>query len=123
LEKKKTEDLEQLNPNQYFEHRSRRIQELRQTGQLNPYPHKFHTTIDFDPSAFHDKYASLKPGESSEKDEIRVGGRIITMRSAGNNLRFYDLKCGMFLDYVRFVLTTSRGSNDSSHVSSKPRFE
>ena len=48
--KKKTasaeEDEAHLNPNQYFEIRSRAIQKLRQSHQPNPYPHKFH--VDYD---------------------------------------------------------------------------
>lgn len=43
--KKKSNDaFADLDPSQYFEARSRQIQELKNTQSPNPYPHKFHVS-------------------------------------------------------------------------------
>ncbi|EHK97175.1 putative Lysyl-tRNA synthetase, cytoplasmic [Glarea lozoyensis 74030] len=83
-------DEKELNPNQYFEIRSRAINKLRQTKNPNPYPHKFHTNYDL--RNFVKEYDSLKSGEHKKEVEIRVGGRIYNKRSAGNKLVFYDVR-------------------------------
>jgi lysyl-tRNA synthetase, class II len=49
--------------------------------------------VNFVPSEFHKKYEHLKPGETLKDVSIRLGGRIITQRTAGAKLRFYDVKC------------------------------
>ncbi|OCL01546.1 lysyl-tRNA synthetase [Glonium stellatum] len=88
---KSGEELEgDLNPNQYFEIRSRQINKLRESKEPNPYPHKFQTNTSL--GEFVEKYQSLKTGETLKDVEIRVGARIITKRSYGNSLRFYDVK-------------------------------
>ncbi|KAF2664011.1 lysyl-tRNA synthetase [Microthyrium microscopicum] len=89
--KKGGDDMSDLNPNQYFELRTRKIEELRKSKNPDPYPHKFQT--NFEPAKFHEKYNHFKPGDQEQQTEIRLGGRIITQRTAGANLRFYDVKC------------------------------
>jgi lysyl-tRNA synthetase, class II len=84
--------MSDLNPNQYFEMRSRAIKDMLDKKDPNPYPHKFNSTLV--PSEFHKKYEHLKTGETLEKDEIRLGARIITMRASSAKLRFYDVKSG-----------------------------
>ncbi|PSS18530.1 hypothetical protein M430DRAFT_50536 [Amorphotheca resinae ATCC 22711] len=83
-------DEKELNPNQYFEIRSRTINKLRQTKNPNPYPHKFH--VNYDLRNFVKDYDSLKSGESRKDVEIRVGGRIYNKRASGNKLVFYDIR-------------------------------
>ncbi|TVY24721.1 Lysine--tRNA ligase [Lachnellula hyalina] len=83
-------DEKELNPNQYFEIRSRTINKLRQTKNPNPYPHKFHT--NYDVRNFVEQYESLKSGEHKKEVEIRVGGRIYNKRASGNKLVFYDIR-------------------------------
>ena len=39
-----------------------------------------------------EKYQGIKTGETLKDIEIQVGARIMTKRSYGNNLRFYDVK-------------------------------
>ncbi|CAG8595940.1 747_t:CDS:2, partial [Paraglomus occultum] len=83
------EDAEEnLNPNQYFEIRSRKIQELRASKNPAPYPHKFQ--VDISLPSFIQKYGSLEPGEHLS-DVVRVAGRIHNKRASGAKLKFYDL--------------------------------
>jgi lysyl-tRNA synthetase class 2 len=86
---KKTDkvDMSDLNPNQYFELRSRQIKHLLDTKTPNPYPHKFHAELD--PRTFVQKYEHLKRGELEQSVELRLGARIMSKREFGNKLRFY----------------------------------
>ncbi|KIW73412.1 lysine-tRNA ligase [Phialophora macrospora] len=84
---KKEADVE-LNPNQYFEIRSRDVLRLKNSHDPNPYPHKFQVNIEID--EFKKQYAHLKPGETADV-EIRVAGRVYVKRSAGAKLVFYDV--------------------------------
>ncbi|KAI9805951.1 MAG: Protein kinase [Sarcosagium campestre] len=79
-----------LTPNQYFEIRSRNINQLRQTKSPNPYPHKFNVTTDL--RDFIAEHESCKTGEQRKGIEVRVGGRIYTKRAAGTKLVFYDIR-------------------------------
>ncbi|CAG8837498.1 7357_t:CDS:2, partial [Racocetra persica] len=79
---------ESLNPNQYFEIRSKFIKKLRETRDPNPYPHKFH--VDTSIPTFIEKYSHLEPGQHLT-DVVRVAGRIHNKRTSGSKLRFYDL--------------------------------
>lgn len=92
---KKKDQLVDLNPNQYFEIRSRQIDELRQANladgsAFNPYPHKFSVSIKL--PAFAEKYKDLKRGESLKDVEVKVSGRIMGKRESGSKLKFYVLK-------------------------------
>ncbi|ANZ76612.1 BA75_03557T0 [Komagataella pastoris] len=88
---KKKDDLADLNPNQYFEIRSRQIDELRTDlrGANNPYPHKFHVSMRLD--QFQAKYAHLKRGETLPEETVSVAGRIHAKRESGSKLKFYVL--------------------------------
>jgi len=90
---------EELNPSQYFEHRSRTIGALRAipdsqrtASTPDPYPHKFHVTQSI-PSFIEDYGAQItSPGDRLEKqDKVSVAGRVHNVRQAGAKLRFYDL--------------------------------
>nr|POE75523.1 lysine--trna ligase cla4 [Quercus suber] len=90
--KKKTsagEDEEKLNPNQYFEIRSRAVKRMKETNSPNPYPHKFHVTYDL--RNFEKEYGHLKKGETIKDNTIAIGCRIYNIRTAGENLRFYEV--------------------------------
>nr|POF20147.1 lysine--trna ligase cla4 [Quercus suber] len=90
--KKKTsagEDEEKLNPNQYFEIRSRAVKRMKETNSPNPYPHKFHVTYDL--RNFGKEYGHLKKGETVKDNTIAIGCRIYNIRTAGENLRFYEV--------------------------------
>jgi lysyl-tRNA synthetase class 2 len=79
-----------LNPNQYFEIRSRRVKALLESNNPEPYPHKFHVNTAV--PAFLAKYEHIKSGEELKDVEIRVAVRIMTIRSAGKSLWFYNCK-------------------------------
>ena len=75
---------------QYFEIRSRRIQELRKSHDPNPFPHKFEENTDL--REFLKEHEKIKTGEHLKDVEVRLGGRIYTKRVAGPKLVFYDIR-------------------------------
>ncbi|VDC05952.1 unnamed protein product [Peniophora sp. CBMAI 1063] len=81
-----------LNPNQYFELRSRQIQKLRETQDPNPYPHKFDVSISIE--QYIKKYGKdglIKAGDKlGPNDAQSVAGRVHDIREFGK-LRFYVL--------------------------------
>ncbi|EGW31845.1 uncharacterized protein SPAPADRAFT_62457 [Spathaspora passalidarum NRRL Y-27907] len=86
---------EDLTPNQYFEIRSRQINELREANnadptKFNPYPHKFQVTTKI--PEFVEKYSHLQRGETLQDVSVSVSGRIMVKREAGSKLKFYSLK-------------------------------
>ncbi|KAJ2227468.1 lysyl-tRNA synthetase [Coemansia sp. RSA 1286] len=86
---KSAEDAEdELNPNQYFEIRSKAIEKMRVDGPV-PYPHKFHVSMSL--PEFIKKYSGLTKEETLPEVEITLAGRIHNKRSSGAKLRFYDL--------------------------------
>lgn len=94
--KPKTKDqMADLNPNQYFEIRSRQINELRQENmtdfnKFNPYPHKFHVSISV--PEFIKQYKHLEKGQTLTDVEVCVSGRIMSKRESGSKLKFYVMK-------------------------------
>ncbi|CAH2352548.1 lysine--tRNA ligase, cytoplasmic [[Candida] railenensis] len=92
---KKKDELNDLTPNQYFEIRSRQIEELRAANnedstKFNPYPHKFHVSLSL--PEFTKTYKDLKKGETLTDIEVKVTGRIMRKRESGSKLKFYSLK-------------------------------
>ncbi|QSZ36167.1 hypothetical protein DSL72_007292 [Monilinia vaccinii-corymbosi] len=83
-------DEKELNPNQYFEIRSRNINKMISTQSPNPYPHKFHANYDL--RNFVQDHGHLKSGEHKKDVEVRFGARIYNKRASGNKLVFYDVK-------------------------------
>ncbi|KAL0084341.1 lysyl-tRNA synthetase [Phycomyces blakesleeanus] len=83
------EGEDELNPNQYFELRSKSIRHLRETQQPNPYPHKFQVELSL--PEFIAKYNDIPTGERQDNQIVTVSGRIHNKRAAGAKLRFYDL--------------------------------
>jgi len=65
------------------------------------YPHKFNSTLV--PAEFHKKYEHVKSGEMLKEEKIELGARIMTTRSYGNKLRFYDVKSGTGAEMKRRV--------------------
>ncbi|RCK64439.1 Lysine--tRNA ligase, cytoplasmic [Candida viswanathii] len=92
---KKKDEFADLNPNQFFEIRSRQISDLRDKNNadpsaFNPYPHKFN--VDTRLPAFVEKYHHLTRGETLPEITVNVSGRIMTKRESGSKLKFYVLK-------------------------------
>jgi lysyl-tRNA synthetase class 2 len=90
--KPKAAKEEELNPNQYYEIRSRQIKALLDSSDPNdnPYPHKFQA--DYDHSKFFEEFNHLKSGESDKSQKITVAGRIYGIRSSSSKLIFYDIR-------------------------------
>jgi len=83
---------EELNPNQYYELRSRQIKELKESQSPNPYPHKFHVTKSL--SNYIEEYGAegvIESGTKLEGKTEALAGRIHNIRASGSKLRFYDL--------------------------------
>ncbi|KAJ3896921.1 hypothetical protein GG344DRAFT_36001 [Lentinula edodes] len=90
--KKKDVSDEDLNPNQYFELRSRQILHLKKTQKPNPYPHKFHVSTSI--TSYIDTYGpegKIIAGTKLTGVEESLSGRIHNIRSSGQKLVFYDL--------------------------------
>ncbi|KAI8145682.1 lysyl-tRNA synthetase [Fennellomyces sp. T-0311] len=83
------EGEDELNPNQYFELRSKTILARREDNNPNPYPHKFHVELSI--PEFIAKYSNIETGERLDNEVITVAGRIHNKRASGTKLRFYDL--------------------------------
>ncbi|KAI0338230.1 lysyl-tRNA synthetase [Trametopsis cervina] len=82
----------ELNPNQYFELRSRHIQKLKETKDPYPYPHKFDVTVSVPHYiAQYDEEGLIAPGTKLEGKTEALAGRIHNVRLSGQSLRFYDL--------------------------------
>lgn len=91
-EKSAAAEEEQLNPNQYYEMRSRAIMKLKETQNPNPYPHKFHVSRSMTAYiAVYGKEGEIEPGNKSEGKEESIVGRIFSMRASSSKLRFYDI--------------------------------
>ncbi|KAK0345233.1 lysyl-tRNA synthetase [Friedmanniomyces endolithicus] len=80
---------EELNPHQYFEIRSRAVKRMKETQSPNPFPHKY--TVDYDLANFEREYGQLKKGEVDRDRTISIAARIYNIRTAGENLRFYEV--------------------------------
>ena len=70
-----------------FVNRSRKLQEIRQTG-VEPYPH--HYAITHDSEELHQLYSTTKIGHSEEAEAgttptVRVAGRLVLFRGMGKN--------------------------------------
>ncbi|EGX96163.1 lysyl-tRNA synthetase [Cordyceps militaris CM01] len=77
-----------LTPNQYFEIRSRTVNELHEQGKA--YPYKFEVTYDI--RNFEKEFSHLKNGEIDKTKPLDIAGRIYVRRAAGSKLFFYDLR-------------------------------
>ncbi|KAJ3494360.1 hypothetical protein NLG97_g4136 [Lecanicillium saksenae] len=77
-----------LTPNQYFEIRSRTVNELHEQGKA--YPYKFEVTYDI--RNFEKEFSHLKNGEIDKNKTLAIAGRIYVRRAAGSKLFFYDLR-------------------------------
>ncbi|KAJ7584847.1 lysyl-tRNA synthetase [Mycena floridula] len=90
VEAKVSED--DLNPNQYYELRSRQILNLKASQSPNPYPHKFHVSRSI--LSYIDLYGAegkIPAGTKLEETTESLAGRVHNIRASGNKLVFYDL--------------------------------
>jgi len=89
-----TSKAEEVDPSKYFDNRCAELLELQQSGRLNPWPYKFEVTHTL--AAVREQYFDrLKAGEeipAGPEGEVRVAGRIVSIRASGKNLVFYTLQ-------------------------------
>lgn len=81
---------DELDEHEYFAQRSIRVAELKQKGP-QPYPHKFHVSISLQDVIAQFDTPALKDGARADQ-EVRVAGRIFSVRASGKNLVFYDIR-------------------------------
>lgn len=91
---KKKKDDEPVDPTQYFENRSKQINQLREKNEagdaFTPYPHKFSRTLTL--PEYREKYLLLKKGETLPEEQVKVTGRIMAKRDLSLKLKFVVLK-------------------------------
>ncbi|KAG6876676.1 Lysine--tRNA ligase [Termitomyces sp. T159_Od127] len=112
---------EELNPNQYYELRSRQILHLKQTQSPNPYPHKFHVTRSL--QSYIATYApegKIPPGTKLEGVTESLAGRIHNIRASGAKLKFYDLHGEGFK--VQIMATQQDAADPDSFVTTHDIF-
>lgn len=68
----KQPDDESLDPNQFYERRVKLIKAARDAN-VEPYPHKFHTTLEV--AAYIAKYKGVKEGEHLEDTTESLAGK------------------------------------------------
>ncbi|KAJ6631217.1 lysyl-tRNA synthetase [Mycena sp. CBHHK59/15] len=82
-----------LNPNQYYELRSRQILALKdKSSKVNPYPHKFNVTRSI--TSYINTYGpegKIPAGTKLEGVQESLAGRVHNIRASGAKLVFYDL--------------------------------
>ncbi|KDQ31687.1 hypothetical protein PLEOSDRAFT_1061805 [Pleurotus ostreatus PC15] len=86
------EEEAKLNPNQYYEIRSRQILQLKASQSPNPYPHKFNVTRSLESYiGLYGAEGKIPAGTKLVGTTESLAGRIHGMRANSSNLRFYDL--------------------------------
>lgn len=90
--KKPVDNEEDLTPNQYFQIRSTAIAKLPSETGIQPYPHKFHASMQL--TEFIEHFSYLQDSERLDEKEVSVVGRIYSKRESGAKLRFYDIRSG-----------------------------
>lgn len=91
--KKLVADDDSLDPRLYFENRCAAIDKLKEQG-ITSYPHKFNTDMQL--PAFKEKYENkVEKGQNLKDEVVGITGRIISKRTSGQKLVFYDItQCG-----------------------------
>lgn len=87
------EQQETLPPHKYYENRSTLVQHLRGEAHENGLYSSFIPSLT-DLAAFRERHESIATGEQLRDVEYTMRGRIITIRSAGERLRFYEVQLG-----------------------------
>ncbi|CAI9636941.1 lysine--trna ligase [Alternaria burnsii] len=84
---------ETLPPHKYYENRSILVHNLRRASHENGLYSSFIPNLT-DVSAFRERHESIATGEQLRDVEYTMRGRIVTIRSAGERLRFYEVQVG-----------------------------
>ena len=79
---------EETDPTKYYDNRLKGVLARKERGE-NPYPHKFHVSMQL--PAYVEKYKDLEAG-SKEAEKVTIAGRIMRKAASGAKLIFYDLR-------------------------------
>ncbi|KAJ7562550.1 hypothetical protein O6H91_03G073900 [Diphasiastrum complanatum] len=82
------EDEDEMDPTQYFQNRLK-VLTAAKLGGANPYPHKFRVSLSL--PEYIKKYSNLASGEQLKETSVSLAGRLMSKRSSGAKLLFYDL--------------------------------
>lgn len=90
MNSERSDAVDESDPARYHAQRLRFLEAARARG-ANPYPHKFHVSVQL--PAFVAKYLSaLDPGQRLPEDRVSVAGRVVRKASSGAKLIFFDLR-------------------------------
>ena len=80
---------EETDPTKYYENRVRAVVAAKARGE-NPYPHKFHVSIQL--PAYVAKYGGLEAGQQAAEETVSLAGRVVRKAASGAKLIFFDLR-------------------------------
>lgn len=82
------DDEESLDPNQYYEMRSKAVAHWKESPETHPFPHHFPVTMTI--PEYISRYEGLEAG-SHLPEVVNISGRVLSKRASGAKLIFYDL--------------------------------
>lgn len=88
IEESANDDEEYLDPNQYFELRSKAVNQWKRSPTTNPFPHYFSVSLTI--PDFISKYEHVEAG-THLSEIVSISGRIFSKRVGGSKLIFYDI--------------------------------
>jgi lysyl-tRNA synthetase class 2 len=109
------EEEEEMDAGKYFESRLAYVNGVKAAGG-NAYPHKFHTSMQI--PAYVAKYGdAIAPGGFAEEIGVSLAGRVLSKRSGGRGLVFFDLtgdgsKVQIFADASKFPEWAGLGKDE-----------
>ncbi|KAL6080031.1 Lysine--tRNA ligase [Balamuthia mandrillaris] len=89
-QKHKLVDEDPIDPSKYFDNRVGKLQELREQENLDVYPHKFEVTHTL--PEYIAQFSHLENDTKQPEVSVSVAGRILSKRTSGSKLVFYDLQ-------------------------------
>jgi len=111
---------EETDPSKYYENRMATLAAAERAG-VNPYPHKWHVSALL--PKFIATYGSLEAGERSE-EMVSIAGRVLSKRSAGAKLVFYDLQAdGCKIQVLANYAQYGGGTQEDADAESKRQAE
>ncbi|CAD7935524.1 unnamed protein product [Amoebophrya sp. A120] len=111
VEKKKKEDAEEeeQDPTKYRENRIKAIMNMQ-----DPYPHKWN--VDTSIPSLRATYESLQASEQITEKIVTIAGRVMSKRSSGKSLHFYELHAdGSKIQVMAQVNNHQEGDFDEEH--------
>lgn len=104
-EEKPQVNTDEMTGTDYFDYRCEQVKKMKQSKELNPYPHKFVTTHIIPKLREH--YTPLcKEKDVCQPEDVATAGRLNTIRAAGKSLLFFDLEA----DEARIQVILNKGT-------------